>query len=122
MLNEAAAAPLPHPIPLTMQSATALLTSGVACVCVVGAARSLEFPAVNNPPAWDWSTLGKMAFVHSGQAKAYAVADLALLSRFPIVQFDKKENIQAMPGVAAEDRLIAAARQVRTSRHLIHSP
>ena len=82
----------------------------------------MEFPAVNNPPAWDWSTLGKMAFVHSGQAKAYAVADLALLSRFPIVQFDKKENIQAMPGVAAEDRLIAAARQVRTSRHLIHSP
>jgi hypothetical protein len=77
------------------------------------AAVAAPYPIITNPPDWSWSSLGSMAFVHSGQPTMYSDVDLKLLSKFPIVQFDKKENNAAMPGVSQEDRFIAAARQVK---------
>lgn len=75
-----------------------------------------SYPRVANPPAWSWATLGSMAFVHSGVAEGYDAAALALLARFPMVQFDKKQNTASMPNASQEDRFIAAARQVRRAR------
>jgi hypothetical protein len=82
-----------------------LMLGGIVCVAA--------YPTVANPPGWAWENLGSMSFVHSGQAQTYTTADLQLLTKFQIVQFDKKENKAAMPHVSAEDRFIAAARQVK---------
>lgn len=86
-----------------------------SCVWIVTAVNQEKFsyPTIMNPPRWSWDKLGHMAFAHSGQAETYNATDLLLLSKFPMVQFDKKENIASMPGVGAEDRFIAAARLVR---------
>lgn len=60
------------------------------------------FPIVTNPPSWGWGTLGAMSFAHTGQAQPYSVTDLALLARYPMVQFDKKELVGTMPTVDAQ--------------------
>ena len=80
------------------------------CAC----AERAQPPIVANPPKWSWATLGDMAFAHSGQATLYTPEDLALLKRYSMVQFDKKENAAAQPNASALDRFIAAARQVRS--------
>jgi hypothetical protein len=73
-----------------------------------------------------------MAFAHSGQSHSYtesgivyicpdqvvtlytvALIDLQLLSKFSMVQFDKKQNVQVSPEKTQEDRFIAAAQQVK---------
>ena len=72
-------------------------------------------PIVSKPPKWAWTSLGDMAFAHTGQPTIYTSTDLALLSKYPMVQFDKKENVAALPGLGAEDRLIAAAKQVKAA-------
>ena len=64
-------------------------------VAAAGAAASAnQFPTVKNPPSWRWDTLGAMSFAHTGQAQPYSPADLALLGRYPIVQFDKKVRVR----------------------------
>ena len=76
-------------------------------------AIELAPPKVTNPPTWSWDTLGSMTFAHTGQSTAYTSKDLQLLSKFPIVQFDKKEMITDQPNVDAIDRFIYAAKAVR---------
>ena len=76
-------------------------------------AIELAPPKVTNPPTWSWDTLGSMTFAHTGQSTAYTSKDLQLLSKFPIVQFDKKEMIADQPNVDAIDRFIYAAKAVR---------
>ena len=77
-------------------------------------ARRAAPPIVANPPKWSWDTLGDMAFAHTGQSTAYTPTDLALLKRYNMVQFDKKENVAVLPNTSALDRFIAAAQQVRS--------
>lgn len=74
---------------------------------------SLNFPIVTNPPKWSWKTLGTMAFLHAGESKGYDKTKLQFASKFSIVQFDKKQNIDNMPNSTQEDRFIASARQVK---------
>ena len=78
--------------------------------------RAQPYPRVANPPTWSWGSLGAMAFVHSGNAAGFNATDLLLLSKFSMVQFDKKQNTESMPGASQEDRFITAARQVRQAR------
>ena len=54
-------------------------------------------PIVANPPHWSWATLGDMAFLHAGDPRPYSATELALVKRFPIVQFDKKQVRAAQP-------------------------
>lgn len=60
------------------------------------------------------STLGGMSFAHVTKSTPFDTAELALLGRFPIVQFDKTQNVKSMPNVTQEDRFIAAARQIKS--------
>eukprot|EP00038_Savillea_parva_P026374 m.53646 g.53646 ORF g.53646 m.53646 type:complete len:436 (+) comp7470_c0_seq3:54-1361(+) len=76
---------------------------------------SRGYPIIARPPRWGWDTVGDMVFVHSGQAKSYTTQDLELLSRFAIVQFDKKQNLADEPNASQEDRFIAAARAVKAT-------
>jgi hypothetical protein len=62
-----------------------------------------------------------MSFAHTGQAQPYSNTDLALLSRFPMVQFDKKQSIATMPHLDTEDRLILAAKQVKGANPKVHT-
>ena len=45
-----------------------------------------------------------MAFFHAGDPQPYSPSDLALVKRFPIVQFDKKQGLATMPGASTEER------------------
>eukprot|EP00041_Stephanoeca_diplocostata_P009471 m.145982 g.145982 ORF g.145982 m.145982 type:complete len:396 (-) comp17754_c0_seq1:33-1220(-) len=74
-----------------------------------------QFPTVKNPPQWSWTSLGAMAFAHTGEPHAYTATDLLLLKKFSMVQFDKKQNVATLPDACQEDRFIAAARQVKAA-------
>ena len=74
-----------------------------------------EPPTVLRPPRWSWDTLGSMAFLHAGDPQTYTADEVALIKRFPMVQFDKKQGL-AWPGLngrSTEDRIIAGARFVK---------
>eukprot|EP00911_Craspedida_sp_UC1_P000508 UC1_evm1s385 len=103
-----------------MTSATTTRVSAIANTST--SVANTTVPKVLRPPPWSSSTLGGMVFAHSGQAQPYNATQLALLARFPMVQFDKKANIAAMPNAPAEDRLIAAARTVRAAHARAGSP
>ena len=72
-------------------------------------------PVVGRPPRWGWETLGEMAFLHAGDPQPYTEAELALVKRFPMVQFDKKQGLARMPNSSTEDRIVAAARLVKAA-------
>ena len=71
---------------------------------LASAAPARPPPVVANPPRWGWATLGDMAFFHAGDPQPYSPGDLALIKRFPIVQFDKKQGLATMPGASTEER------------------
>lgn len=85
------------------------------CLFLAQAGQAPTYPVVTNPPAWSWDSLGSMSFAHTGQSQPYSASNLELLAKFPMVQFDKKQNIKTMPKADAEDRFIAAARDVRAA-------
>ena len=70
-------------------------------------------PIVARPPRWGWASLGEMAFLHAGDPDPYTASQLALVKRFPMVQFDKKQGLSRMPNASTEDRIIAGARLVK---------
>ena len=73
------------------------------------------FPTVQKPPTFSFATLGGMVFAHITKGTSLNDTDLALLAKFPIVQFDKGQNKVSMPDSALEDRFISAARQVKSA-------
>ena len=87
--------------------------SAVALALLLVVAAVHGYPVVANPPQWSWSSLGGMSFAHTGQAQPYSDDDLKLLAKYRMVQFDKKQGIATMPNLSTEDRLIAAAKQVK---------
>jgi hypothetical protein len=56
-----------------------------------------------------------MTFAHVTKTSAFNATDLALLSKYPIVQFDKAQDHDDMPWNTLEDRFIAAARQIKSA-------
>jgi len=78
-------------------------------------AQPAAYPKVLNPPKFNWESLGGMVFAHTGQAKEYTQNDLQLLSKFSMVQFDKKQSIANMSQSTQEDRFIEAATQVKAA-------
>eukprot|EP00729_Bicosta_minor_P021407 gene21407-23167_t len=78
-------------------------------------AQPAAYPKVLNPPKFNWESLGGMVFAHTGQAKEYTQNDLQLLSKFSMVQFDKKQSIANMSQSTQEDRFIQAATQVKAA-------
>eukprot|EP00756_Hemistasia_phaeocysticola_P048082 Hpha_TRINITY_DN22524_c0_g1::TRINITY_DN22524_c0_g1_i1::g.185099::m.185099 len=80
-----------------------------------GQVSCLPPPKVARPPKWGSDTLGDMVFVHGASSAPYTSEQLALLGKFSMVQFDKKQFIQSMPDASQEDRAIAAAQQVKTA-------
>lgn len=77
------------------------------------AAQPPVVPA-SNAPEWSDRTLGGMVFAHVTKTTAFNATDLELLQRYPIVQFDKAQDIVSMPADNQEDRFIAAARQIKS--------
>jgi len=57
--------------------------------------------------------MGKMTFAHTLKATEFTIAELQLLSRHQMVQFDKREHANDMPHSDMEDRFIAAGKQVK---------
>lgn len=81
---------------------------------------SSSYPALGpDPPRWSSSTLGAMAFMHGGDDISYNATQLQTIAKFAMAQFDKKCNIASMPGVAYEDRAIAAARAIKATSRAI---
>lgn len=76
-------------------------------------AAAAQYPIIENPPQWSWSSLGTMAFAHTGQPHAYDATDLQLLKKYSMVQFDKKQDLATLLNDYQEDRFIAAARQIK---------
>ena len=72
-------------------------------------------PRVLSPPHWSWDTLGDMAFLHAGDPQPYSATQLDLVKKFPMVQFDKKQELQTMPHGSTEDRIVAAAQIVKAA-------
>jgi len=96
----------------------------VALACATTADGSPP-PVVANPPRWGWDTLGDMAFFHAGDPRPYTAADLALLPRFPMVQFDKKQGegwAGPIADASTEDRIIAGARAVKAASPAATTP
>ena len=77
------------------------------------AVPSAAYPTIHAGPGWSSDTLGGMTFVHGGDGKMYNSTQLALIARFQMAQFDKSVFIGDMPGVATEDRMVAAAKLVK---------
>jgi hypothetical protein len=80
---------------------------------LVSALLAAPPPKVLRPPQWSWDTLGSMSFLHAGDPKPYTTAEWALVKKFPMVQFDKKQGLDKMPAASTEDRIIASARLVK---------
>lgn len=79
---------------LTLQCLQCFFPSILSSVCTP--AQPAAYPKVLNPPKFNWESLGGMVFAHTGQAKEYTQNDLQLLSKFSMVQFDKKQSIANM--------------------------
>eukprot|EP01063_Lacrimia_lanifica_P007132 TRINITY_DN14509_c0_g1_i1.p1 TRINITY_DN14509_c0_g1~~TRINITY_DN14509_c0_g1_i1.p1 ORF type:complete len:392 (+),score=106.63 TRINITY_DN14509_c0_g1_i1:45-1220(+) len=79
----------------------------------VAAAHSA--PKVMSPPRWGWDAVGSMAFLHGSTTKPLTPEELAMVGKFPLVQFDKKEFIETMPDAATEDRAAAGAAQIKAA-------
>ena len=71
-------------------------------------------PPLLKPPFFSTATLGGMAFAHVTKGSAFNATDLALLRKYPLVQFDKSQDEADMPWSTLEDRFIAAARQIKS--------
>ena len=85
---------------------TGLVLMGVVCAAAsaLPEAQPPLYPKVTNPPKFKWTTLGGMVFAHTGQANEYTHADLQLLSKFSMVQFDKKQSISNMSQATYDER------------------
>lgn len=70
-------------------------------------------PRLVATPAFGWETLGRMTFAHVTKTQPFNKTDLELLKHYPIVQFDKAQDLVSMPYATQEDRFIAAAKQVK---------
>ena len=89
---------LPRPAALRLALALALaLPLGRAAAAAAAPAPVANPPVVADPPRWGWGSLGDMAFLHAGDPQPYTAPELALVKRFPIVQFDKKQVRAAQP-------------------------
>jgi hypothetical protein len=71
-------------------------------------------PPLLRPPQFSMNHLGGMVFAHITKSSAFNATDLALLSKYQIVQFDKSQDVTDMPWSTLEDRFIAAARQIKS--------
>lgn len=80
-------------------------------------------PVVSNPPAFSWDALGNMTFCHGSTTEGFTTAELEFLRRFPIVQFDKKQDKDIERHGSIEDRNIKAALAVKgNDYHSIQIP
>eukprot|EP01051_Picozoa_sp_SAG22_P029302 SAG22_NODE_10791_length_516_cov_0.613909_2_plen_71_part_00 len=59
----------------------AALTVALALALGAGAATAAPPPRVISPPRWAWSTVGEMAFAHTGEPQVYSPAELQLLNK-----------------------------------------
>ena len=101
-----------------MRSLVTLPLLLLLCACAAATtAPPAAPPTIQNPPRWGWGSLGDMAFLHAGDPAPYTAPDLALLAKFPMVQFDKKQGLgwpQFMgKNASTEERIVAAARAVK---------
>lgn len=89
------------------------------CIIIMFSSNG-SYPALGpDPPRWSSSTLGAMSFMHGGDDISYNATQLQTIAKFAMAQFDKKCNIASMPGVAYEDRAIAAAQAIKaTAPHI----
>ena len=107
---------LPRPAALRLALALALalpLGCAAAAAAAPAPAPVANPPVVADPPRWGWGSLGDMAFLHAGDPQPYTAPELALVKRFSMVQFDKKQGLATMPNASTEDRIIAAARFIK---------
>ena len=63
-------------------------------------------PPLQDPPTWSDDTLGGMVFAHVTKTTPFNSSDLALLRRYPVVQFDKAQNLISMPGAGTLERRV----------------
>lgn len=82
-------------------------------LCCADSWTGVPPPRVSAPPAFGWECLGRMTFAHVTKTQPFNATDLELLKRYPIVQFDKAQDLKSMPHASQEDRFIAAAKQIK---------
>lgn len=84
-------------------------------IVAVGCVSSLAdaWPSPQDPPRFSFATIGDMSMVHALKTTEFTKKDLQLLTRHSMVQFDKMQHIDDMPGANLEDRLIAAGKAVK---------
>ena len=79
----------------------------------VAAQTPPPFAPLSNPPGFSFDTLGGMSFAHITKSIEFNASNLAWLSKYQVVQFDKGQDIRDMPNATTEDRFIHAARQIK---------
>jgi hypothetical protein len=96
-----------------VSSAAAAAAAAASAAAAATASSPPSYPPLARPPQFTMDTLGGMTFAHVTKPVAFNDTDLALLSKYQVVQFDKSQDVTDMAGSTLEDRFIHAAQQIK---------